>query len=158
MNLPHLHHRTRNDNAVSPVIAVILMVAITVVMAAAVYVWVTGFTGDNNTPAGTLALTQTQPMTTDDATAAVRCTAGASWCANWTVTSANIPADRLSMTDATNSVGTITCLVNGAAPTSTPLNAGDRLSCYGSTDPAPGDHMQIADTSANSIILTTTIR
>ncbi len=31
------------DNAVSPVIAVILMVAITVVLAATVYVWVSGF-------------------------------------------------------------------------------------------------------------------
>lgn len=35
--------RTMNDEGVSPVIAVILMVAITVVLAAVVYVWVSGF-------------------------------------------------------------------------------------------------------------------
>ncbi|HWG91209.1 MAG TPA: archaellin/type IV pilin N-terminal domain-containing protein, partial [Candidatus Thermoplasmatota archaeon] len=36
---------TNRDDAVSPVIAVILMVAITVVLAATVYVWVSGFSG-----------------------------------------------------------------------------------------------------------------
>jgi len=38
---------TNRDDAVSPVIAVILMVAITVVLAATVYVWVSGFSGNN---------------------------------------------------------------------------------------------------------------
>ena len=47
-----------DDEAVSPVIAVILMVAITVVLAATVYVWVSGFgSGGGNTPAHTMALT-----------------------------------------------------------------------------------------------------
>ena len=39
-NQKFIHH---DDEAVSPVIAVILMVAITVVLAATVYVWVSGF-------------------------------------------------------------------------------------------------------------------
>ena len=48
----------RDEEAVSPVIAVILMVAITVVLAATVYVWVSGFgSGGGNTPAHTMALT-----------------------------------------------------------------------------------------------------
>lgn len=38
-----------NDDAVSPVIAVILMVAITVVLAATVYVWVSGFKSGGGT-------------------------------------------------------------------------------------------------------------
>ena len=46
-----------NDDAVSPVIAVILMVAITVVLAATVYVWVSGFGSNSNQPAKSLAFT-----------------------------------------------------------------------------------------------------
>ena len=43
----------KNSEAVSPVIATILMVAITVVLAAVLYVMVMGFnTGTNNTPTG----------------------------------------------------------------------------------------------------------
>lgn len=38
------------DDAVSPVIAVILMVAITVVLAATVYIWVTSFSGSQSKP------------------------------------------------------------------------------------------------------------
>lgn len=47
------------DDAVSPVIAVILMVAITVVLAATVYVWVSGFGSQSSQPASALALTKT---------------------------------------------------------------------------------------------------
>lgn len=47
-----------NEEAVSPVIAVILMVAITVVLAATVYVWVSGF-GQSGSQAKNLSLTQT---------------------------------------------------------------------------------------------------
>lgn len=41
---------TRDDEGVSPVIAVILMVAITVVLAATVYVWVSGFATEDSGP------------------------------------------------------------------------------------------------------------
>lgn len=40
----------RDDEGVSPVIAVILMVAITVVLAATVYVWVSGFSNQDSGP------------------------------------------------------------------------------------------------------------
>lgn len=47
----------REDEAVSPVIAVILMVAITVVLAATVYVWVSGFgSNSNSSPAHTMSV------------------------------------------------------------------------------------------------------
>lgn len=46
----------RDDEAVSPVIAVILMVAITVVLAATVYVWVSGFGSSGGSAAKSLAL------------------------------------------------------------------------------------------------------
>jgi archaeal type IV pilus assembly protein PilA len=45
-----------DDEAVSPVIAVILMVAITVVLAATVYVWVSGFSGGQGSAAKSMAL------------------------------------------------------------------------------------------------------
>lgn len=45
-NLRARNQQEMNDEGVSPVIAVILMVAITVVLAATVYVWVSGFSSD----------------------------------------------------------------------------------------------------------------
>ena len=52
-----------DDDAVSPVIAVILMVAITVVLAATVYVWVSGFgSGTNSSPAHTMSMTSAGPL------------------------------------------------------------------------------------------------
>ena len=52
-----------NDEAVSPVIAVILMVAITVVLAATVYVWVSGFSG-GGAAQKSIALTSDGPIPT----------------------------------------------------------------------------------------------
>ena len=54
----------REDEAVSPVIAVILMVAITVVLAATVYVWVSGFGSQSSQPAKTVALTSAAAFST----------------------------------------------------------------------------------------------
>lgn len=71
-------HRTRGneerDSGVSPVIAVILMVAITVVLAATVYVWVSGFTdtGDQ-APSASLRFVS---CTVDDDAVNAKMTAG----------------------------------------------------------------------------------
>lgn len=46
----NLRDQIESDEGVSPVIAVILMVAITVVLAATVYVWVSGFASDQDGP------------------------------------------------------------------------------------------------------------
>ncbi|HWH08723.1 MAG TPA: archaellin/type IV pilin N-terminal domain-containing protein [Candidatus Thermoplasmatota archaeon] len=53
-----------DEDAVSPVIAVILMVAITVVLAATVYVWVSGFGASNSAPAKSIALTSAGALDT----------------------------------------------------------------------------------------------
>ena len=53
-----------DDEAVSPVIAVILMVAITVVLAATVYVWVSGFGAQSSQPAKSIALTSAGALDT----------------------------------------------------------------------------------------------
>jgi flagellin-like protein len=50
VDLDNVSERLRSDEGVSPVIAVILMVAITVVLAATVYVWVSGFASDDTGP------------------------------------------------------------------------------------------------------------
>ncbi len=49
-NLHAKEQDVHDDSGVSPVIAVILMVAITVVLAATVYVWVSGFSSDDSGP------------------------------------------------------------------------------------------------------------
>jgi flagellin-like protein len=65
----HLGRKGRKgDSAVSPVIAVILMVAITVVLAATVYVWVSGFTdtGDQAPSANFRHVSCDETIGTDD--------------------------------------------------------------------------------------------
>lgn len=52
-NMKFITQLKKRDDAVSPVIAVILMVAITVVLAATVYVWVSGFGGSQSQVANT---------------------------------------------------------------------------------------------------------
>lgn len=52
----------KSEEAVSPVIAVILMVAITVVLAATVYVWVSGFGAQTSQPSMSVALTSTSAI------------------------------------------------------------------------------------------------
>ena len=73
----------RSDDAVSPVIAVILMVAITVVLAATVYVWVSGFgSNTNSSPAHTMSLVSAGAITLDT-------TATDHWYKTYTVSSAD---------------------------------------------------------------------
>jgi len=55
----------RKDDAVSPVIATILMVAITVVLAAVLYVMVMGMTGSNTNIQTPLGMTQQSKTTTN---------------------------------------------------------------------------------------------
>lgn len=149
------------DEAVSPVIAVILMVAITVVLAATVWVWVSGFGPTGTPPTPSLALSENS-FTTNATTAAASCAAGASWCAKWTVTSVtpNVAWSRLHVTDTTTDVGAITCQLNGATrPPVTTLQAGDVLACSGtSTTPNVGDQLAFSDTASQSVVTTMTLR
>lgn len=61
----------REDEAVSPVIAVILMVAITVVLAATVYVWVSGFGSNSSQPAKSIAFSSGASLATSVGLSAV---------------------------------------------------------------------------------------
>lgn len=54
-----MYVRKKNEEAVSPVIAVILMVAITVVLAGVLYVWVTSLADTSSTTQGTFGVSAT---------------------------------------------------------------------------------------------------
>jgi flagellin-like protein len=127
------HRRTDDDEAVSPVIAVILMVAITVVLAAVVYMWVSGFTGGQQ-QAGTMSLTMDSH--------------GAGYY-NLTVVSASpsLKWDDVRVTmDGTPA--TFTALTGS-------VNAGDTLRLTGYPD---GGVLRLIQTSSNTILVTMTLQ
>ncbi|HEV2449028.1 MAG TPA: archaellin/type IV pilin N-terminal domain-containing protein [Thermoplasmata archaeon] len=83
--------RRKNKRGVSPIIATILLVAITVVLAAVLYILISGFTkGPGNTPLGT-AFTYGSATQTSNGAAATFCAAAvgiSDWCDNLPVGSA----------------------------------------------------------------------
>jgi flagellin-like protein len=162
----------RDDDGVSPVIAVILMVAITVVLAATVYVWVSGFGAQSGSPARSLSLTSGGAKYTD--------TNGNDW-KNYTVSSAtsglrwsdikftlNGVQLACSTTFATTATtfgvsqggGLYACGASGSPlpGPSTVIGAGDRFQLFvGATGspaaPAAGQTLRVLDANANSVIL-----
>lgn len=153
----------RTDGAVSPVIAVILMVAITVVLAAVVYVWVSGFSASGGTPSASLSLAQSGQMVTNDTQAAAECgAAAATWCASWTITSSTtgLKLGRVSVRDHDTATGTVVCAIGGDVSDDAVFNAGQTLACYSTTgtDPVSGDKFSFTDTEANSVMLSLSVR
>lgn len=151
-----------NEEAVSPVIAVILMVAITVVLAAVVYVWVSGFS-TSGTPSGSLSLAQSGSLVTDDAEAATACGApAAKWCVEWTITSSTsgLRLGRVTTRDHDTATGSVVCAIGGDTSDDAIFAAGQTLSCYATngTDPSSGDRFSFTDTEANSVMLSLSVR
>lgn len=141
------HTSQHDDRGVSPVIAVILMVAITVVLAATVYVWVTQFGANGSTQPGSLGISQSSY----DASSTCG-VSGATWCAKWLVLTASngLTLSNLGVRDITTDVGTITCASSGQAAT---LAAGDVLTCTGTlADPVKGDTWVFTDKAAGSVM------
>ena len=126
-----------DDEAVSPVIAVILMVAITVVLAATVYVWVSGFGSSSSNAAKTIALTSASPI---DSSAT--CTAaGTHYCKSYTVASATSGMKYSDFTVTINGV-TQTFASSACAPAGNAVWA----ACGGTTARAASDVVQAGDT------------
>jgi flagellin-like protein len=123
------HHK--KDEAVSPVIAVILMVAITVVLAAVVYVWVSGFSGENVAPRS-MSVQMRGTNETD---------------AIYLVTSAS---PSLQWTELEFSHETI-------APESGYVTAGETFTVH-DDDTVSGLQLVVRDVPANAVILTLSIR
>lgn len=165
-----------DDEAVSPVIAVILMVAITVVLAATVYVWVSGFSGGNQGASASLSVSQVAGYA--DALAGTAATDGI----KFTVTSVS-PGFLLSsmkILDATEgrvftlgvtasgctaaTVSEFVLLEDGATckdadDTTQQLGAGDVLKFYFTLgDIGAGDSIQFVDTNSNNVISTIVLR
>lgn len=149
-----------SEEAVSPVIAVILMVAITVVLSATVYVWVSGFGGNKNQPSRAITLIGDGPLTS----------AGMK---TFTVSAADSSLYYRDLTftldGATLELETGDCTPDVEAPTAGAeisvcrgpdvkdgdalIKAGDTLRLLGDA----GDVLRILDTQANSVLYTVTI-
>ena len=144
-----------SEDAVSPVIAVILMVAITVVLSATVYVWVSGFGGNHNQPAHAITLLSDAPLS-----------GGAK---NFTVTASSSDlhygdlsitrnGQELTFTTAASDCGDLSkqvvCRGASEMTTSDVVKAGDHFRVTGAS---AGDVLRIVDKEANTILYTVTI-
>ena len=146
------------DEAVSPVIAVILMVAITVVLAATVYVWVSGFGGGNGSPAKTMALSSNGALSggTTKTYTVTAATSGMKW------SDVTLTLDGASLTYTGPVAGTdqfcvattsSTCIVTASwDAANTLISAGQQLTVRDTS--LSGQTLRILDSQANSVILT----
>ncbi|MEA3200743.1 MAG: Archaeal Type pilin, N-terminal [Thermoplasmata archaeon] len=151
------------DDAVSPVIAVILMVAITVVLAATVYVWVSGFGAQSGNPQKSISLTSAGTLSSSNKTYAIASsTSGMKWSdvtltvngvtqtmdtSNSTACGTSVPLGLPTNTFAACSGGSY---VSSAASV---ISAGDTITIEG----ASGATLRILDTQANAVMLTLTM-
>lgn len=152
-----------DDEAVSPVIAVILMVAITVVLAATVYVWVSGFGSNSSAPAKSMALTSDGAINLDNKTYTVAsATPGMKWTdVTFKLDGAPLAYDNLA---ADAAVADTYCPLDSAAACFDPstatgsallIDAGDRVRFHDTA--ITGQKLLVLDSSSNSIIVTLTI-
>jgi flagellin-like protein len=151
--------KENDDEAVSPVIAVILMVAITVVLAATVYVWVSGFGASSSQAQRSVSLTSAGPLSNG-------------W-KNFTVASASQSIKYSEIALSVN--GQAWPLDAGASCAMPTLAAGKYGVCQGGTalttataivkagdvvmlgGVAAGQQLRLVDANANSVMLTLTI-
>ncbi|MCD6171161.1 MAG: type IV pilin [Thermoplasmata archaeon] len=146
----------KNKAGVSPIIAIILMVAITVVLAATIYVWVSGFGGGGG-EALSMSVSQI-------GNAELRGTGTAKgYYANFTVTalSGNASYSNLRILVGSTNLGTgpATSLTNGTwtREGGTYIQAGDVIEIRMASNPV-GQTLQIISTESGSVICSTTIR
>lgn len=152
--------RTMREDAVSPVIAVILMVAITVVLAAVVYVWVSGFGTTGTEMARSMSVVTDGTSANSNATFTV---SSASPTLKWDEIALNLDGRSLGYANLTAGAPTDYrwCVWNGngycEASPSGYVNAGARLYVQ-KTGSLSGTKLTIVDTLANSAMVTLTVR
>jgi flagellin-like protein len=169
-------YRNSNDDAVSPVIAVILMVAITVVLAATVYVWVSGFGSSSSSAAKSLSLTSASSISTvndykpalatgyNKTYTVASATAGMKWSDvsftlngaslsyhDFTTNATAIGAQQWCLIDSTGAA----CVTGSATPTSV-VTAGQTIVIHDETS-LSGQTFRVLDSQANSVITSLTI-
>lgn len=157
------------DEAVSPVIAVILMVAITVVLAATVYVWVSGFGSQSSQPAKSISLASAGALESTTYTpdflkkyTVSAATAGMRY-SDFTLTIDGVQAtfDTTSCSALDNPASATVGSWGGCAGTTerigtSVVTAGDQINIrYDST--LAGKTLRLLDSQANSVILTLTL-
>lgn len=144
---------TGDEEAVSPVIAVILMVAITVVLAATVYVWVSGFSGGQGN-SKTLSLTSNGAITSGSLKAytVASATSGMKWQdLDFTLDGASLTLDGA---DCSPASGFYTVCAGGTPEADDrTVDAGDQIKFYVTS----GQTLRVIDATANSVILTLTV-
>jgi archaeal type IV pilus assembly protein PilA len=149
-----------NDEAVSPVIGVILMVAITVVLAAVVFVLVTRLANNQKEDAPDITFSKTEAPDGKGATFQVVAVgpdagtwAGYTLLVNGATAGAN---DCVASTVASDADGTIWL---SPAPTD-PIRAGQTIDCdvlNAATDPADGVVIQLRHEASNTLITVGTV-
>lgn len=147
-----------NDDAVSPVIATILMVAITVVLAATVYVWVSGFGSTNSHASRAITLSGDAPLTADGHKSFT--VSAASTNLRWEDLIITLDGQRLTQNGANSTVCTTPTTgqfsaCNGPVTKGSTevLFAGDQLRVTA----AAGQTLRILDIEANAVLFTVTI-
>lgn len=158
----------RRDDAVSPVIATILMVAITVVLAATVYVWMSGFSVDGEGAPKDVALTSDGALSTSGGNNAqktytlVAATPGQRW------SDIKLQLDGATMTYASALLSNAAPDANGycvltnagaceaSAAAAGTLDAGDRLVLEDAT--LDGSTLFVVDSASNSVVYALTVR
>lgn len=168
-----LRKRTLNDSAVSPVIAVILMVAITVVLAATVYVWVSGFGSGGGSAPGAISLSSSSPITSD--CSADGATTANDYCKSYTVSSASsgltyggltLTLDGVTLAQDAGGCATVlgatseygACAGSTAKTSASPVAAGDQIKvAFNGAAGLQGKTLRVIDANANSILATLTL-
>jgi flagellin-like protein len=153
------NRKFRNDDeAVSPVIAVILMVAITVVLAATVYVWVSGFGAQSGQPQKSIALTSAGALSGGLKTYTIASSTTGMKFSDITVTVNGATQSLTGSAGACSTAAVVaglyqSCAQNAMALNATVIHAGDTLTIAA----ASGNTLRILDAQANAVILTLTV-
>lgn len=153
-----------DDEAVSPVIAVILMVAITVVLAATVYVWVSGFGAQGSAPAKTLSLTSNGAIGSDSFKnyTVSSATPGMRW-SDVTITLNGEELDYNDSTAIASGAEDFCVILSGnTCATSAEWDGGDHVISAGHSltikaADISGQTLRVLDSQANSVVLTLTV-
>jgi len=160
-NQKFLRNMDEDDQAVSPVIAVILMVAITVVLAATVYVWVSGFGSQSSTPAKSMSFSSAGAIATNATSVKEYTVASATTGLKWSDITFTLDGSTLTYQNQTvdNSATDTYCVIQSgtwcASSAPTLVTAGQTLRLLDTS--LSGQSLKVLDSSANSVILTLTV-
>jgi flagellin-like protein len=151
------------DDAVSPVIAVILMVAITVVLAATVYVWVSGFGSSTSSAQKSMSLVSAGSISNNNKNYTVAsATPGMKWTdLTFTMDGSTYAyhGDMLTVVYSGNTMcvmdASAACAAGSTLP-STTVDAGDTVSIITTTG-LSGHTLRVLDANANAVVLTLTV-